>query len=283
MSKGIVKFYYATEKEEGKVIDSNSRIEKRLKELAEKAAAMPAVMDSDGDYSQEMDPDGFMEGLDAVHLDALTADEEAVNPEDIIAEAQQKADEIVATAEQLAREYKENSRREAEIECARIRADAKQEGYQSGIQDAQNEYFDRMKALELKEAEMMATYETAIDELEPQFVQTITDIYEHIIKVDFSEYQTLLLQLVNDTIKGCESSRSFIVHISPEDYSGISQDQKEELQAAAPSAKVDIVEDMAVIRNQCLLETDNGVIDCGLDTQLRELKKKLMLLAYSPN
>ena len=29
------------------------------------------------------------------------------------------------------------------------------------------------------------------------------------------------------------------------------------------------------------IETDGGIFDCGLGTQLSELKKRLMLLAYS--
>ena len=46
------------------------------------------------------------------------------------------------------------------------------------------------------------------------------------------------------------------------------------------STTVDVVEDAAVAKNECMIETENGIYDCGLGTQLDELRKKLMLLAF---
>ena len=49
---------------------------------------------------------------------------------------------------------------------------------------------------------------------------------------------------------------------------------------ASPSSSIEIVEDNTLSKNECLIETENGVFDCGLGTQLAELKQKLMLLSY---
>lgn len=287
MSKGILKFYNTNEQSESKVIDSNSRMEKRLKELKSMPQKSAPVR---YEVEQEMydGDDTFSEGLDAEALDALTMDEEfegsviKANPEEEILAARAKADEIVATAEQLAIEYKENARREADIESARIKADAKQAGYQEGLVAAQAEYESKMRELEEQAQMLEYEYQNAFEQLEPEFVQTITDIYEHIFKVDFSEYKLFLSQLVTDAMRGSGGSNAFLVHFSSEDFPNITSEHREMLEAAAPGSKVEIVEDIALGRNQVLLETDNGVLDCGLDTQLNELKRKLMLLAYTP-
>lgn len=35
---------------------------------------------------------------------------------------------------------------------------------------------------------------------------------------------------------------------------------------------MDIIEDMTLAKNECMIETDNGIFDCGLGTELSELK-----------
>jgi flagellar assembly protein FliH len=50
---------------------------------------------------------------------------------------------------------------------------------------------------------------------------------------------------------------------------------------AAGVSSVDVVEDMTLSKNDCMIETDGGIFDCSLGTQLTELKQKLMLLAWS--
>ena len=43
---------------------------------------------------------------------------------------------------------------------------------------------------------------------------------------------------------------------------------------------VEVVEDATLGKNDCLIETENGIFDCGLGTQLAELRQKLKLLSY---
>ena len=43
---------------------------------------------------------------------------------------------------------------------------------------------------------------------------------------------------------------------------------------------VDIVEDMTMRQGDCMIETANGIFDCGIDTQLSAIKKRLTLLSY---
>lgn len=294
MSRNLVKFYNTNDNPEKKEIDTNARMERILKEVAQEARRKPAPASFVSAVAGENAEAGFVEGLDADQIEALMADEDefgnvikAVDPEEeaerIRLEAQAKADEIVATAEQLAREFKENSRREAEIECARIRTDAKNEGYQDGVSQAQSEYAAQFEDLNYKAAALEQEYQELCSSLEARFISTLADIYEHIFKVDLAEYEPLVARILADTIHNVESSKAYIVHVSAEDYPSISMEQKTMLEEAAPGCSVDVVQDIALGPNQCLLETDNGVFDCGLDTQLKELRRRLMLLSFNPD
>ena len=58
--------------------------------------------------------------------------------------------------------------------------------------------------------------------------------------------------------------------------------QKKVLEAAAthPDSIVEVIEDISLSKNQCFIETDGGIFDCGLDTELTELSNKLKVLSY---
>lgn len=291
MSRNLVKFYNTNEQEETRVIDANGMMEMALARAAEAQEGRAAFVSFD-EESESVVPDGeFAEGLDAEALAALTSDRgtviKAADPqkeaEEIIAAAQEKADAIVADAEQLAQEYKDNTRRETDIECGRLKVEAKDNGYKEGFASAVAEYEDRMRSLDIRQASLEQEYESKFASLEADFVRTITGIYEHIFKVDLSDYHSILLELIASTMREVEYSKTYIVHVSADDYSSIGETERESLCAAAPGCDVEVVEDIALGLNQCMVETDNGVFDCGLDTQLRELRKKLMLLSYNPD
>ena len=101
------------------------------------------------------------------------------------------------------------------------------------------------------------------------------------LQVELAQYQPILAQLISDAMMHVEGSKSYIVHVSKEDYPEIGTAQRTLLEESAPGCSVDVVEDIGLSRNQCMLETDNGVFDVGLDRQLTELRNKLMILSYS--
>jgi flagellar assembly protein FliH len=75
--------------------------------------------------------------------------------------------------------------------------------------------------------------------------------------------------------------RSLLVHVSKEDYPYISMQKKQLVsESVSSSTEVDIVEDASLSKNECFIETEAGIFDCGLGTQLSELSQKLKLLSY---
>ena len=71
------------------------------------------------------------------------------------------------------------------------------------------------------------------------------------------------------------------MHISSLDYPYVSMEKKL-LEGAlpSPSATLELVEDTTLGHNECMIETEGGIFDCSLGTQMAELKKRLKLLAY---
>ncbi len=274
MSKGLVKqMFMVVQSEEKRVIDANELLKQRQDELAR--------------WQREADEAGFVSGLAAEELELGEEDGESniiksrESAEQILGNAQAEAQAALEAAGAEAERIIEEARAQALAEKNQILTEAQQQGYSEGYAKAQAEGDAIRREYQEKEEQLELFYQQQIEELEPQMVDTISAIYEHIFHVELSSYRDLLGHLISDTLRKLEGGHDFMVHVSKEDYPYVSMQKKQILAGAvAANCNVEVVEDLTLAKNECLIETDSGIYDCGLGTQLEEVKKKLMLLAF---
>ena len=232
---------------------------------------------------------GFSEGLGAENIDLLFDAEDGgtVLKSASLQEKELLDQELEAAREELlmTRTQAERMLSEAQDEIGRQSAKAREEARSQGYEEGRRQGLLEIEALKqeyfLKEKELEQEYEQKMLELEPAFVEHLTGIYEHIFRVDLSAYNKLVRHLLVDAIQKMGDYRNYIIHVSKEDYPGVSG-AKEQLQeeAGAGGAGFEIVADVTLGRSQCVIETEGGVYDCSLGTELAELKRKLRLLSY---
>ena len=267
LKKGFTKL----SEDDARVIDTNELVAKRIRELSAKM--------------QKESNTGFVSGLAADKVEAPVTDPEEEKTEftpsgnvikagedlqKLKEDAEAEAQKIVEDARAQAESILQDARSQAEAERADIQEAARRQGQQEAQAEA-----DRTEAA--REAE----YQKRLDELEPEFVDTITGIYEHIFHVDLHSYREVLCYLISTTMRKSEDNRSFLIHVSKEDYPYVSMQKKQiSAGAVAPNATVEIVKDITLGKGECLIETEGGIFDCGLGTQLSELRQKLKLLSY---
>ena len=196
-------------------------------------------------------------------------------------DAEAEAQKIVEDARAQAESILQDARSQAEAERADIQEAARRQGQQEAQAEADRTEAAREAEYQKKTAGLEAEYQKRLDELEPEFVDTITGIYEHIFHVDLHSYREVLCYLISTTMRKSEDNRSFLIHVSKEDYPYVSMQKKQiSAGAVAPNATVEIVKDITLGKGECLIETEGGIFDCGLGTQLSELRQKLKLLSY---
>ena len=288
MSKNLYKAaWVVVSGDEKHVIDSNSLMEKRMEELE-------VLRRAGGQQPEEGyeggDAEGFMGGLGAEAVDALLSDrdggsgiikaapaEPVPDLEEIRAQAQQMIDDAQAHIDEM------QQAAESEIEAKRRWAmeEGKKEGYGEGYRKGIAEADVMKQQLIAEKQQLEEEYERLIEELEPKFIDAITAVYSHIFGVELMDNRDILVHLVDSTLRQVESSRTFIVHVSKEDYPFVNM-QKQSLAegAAAGRGTVEIIEDITLGQGECMIETEGGIFDCGIDTQLTELNKKKQVLSY---
>ncbi len=279
----LLKGYFVNVEDDSRVVDVSALLETRMREEEEKRARLAHIEE------ESYNSDEFFEGLPAENIDALIDEdsESAVIKSNNDAELQRIQSEVESAKEEL-----ENCRIEADrvISEARIEAEelkktayeeGRAEGYEVGVNEGMASVESMKAELNSRADELENDYQNKITALEPQFVDALTDIYEHIFKVNLDTYRNVVASLLIDTINNTDGARNIIVHIAKDDFQRITA-QKEEIltETGMMDDNVDFVQDATLAPASCLIETENGVFDCSLETELKELKRKLMLLAY---
>lgn len=279
-SPNLYKFNQVVLKDsEARVIDSNERVAKRIAELSQ--SLKNSIEEEEGTNF----PEEFSDGIEAAQVSQLLDDEgsnvikaepvyEGPTPEELLAQARE---EIAIMMEQ-ARSEAEQLRQQAYEEGA---AKGQAEGYDKGCQEAENLKEQLKREYEEKEAQLAGIYQEKITEIEPELIDVLTDIYEHIFHVKIADYRDVVVHLLGNTLRKMEGSSEYLIHVSKEDIPFVSMQKEALLEAGGvANAHFDIVEDLTLKKNQCLIETENGIFDCSLGIELKELKKQLLLLSY---
>ena len=288
-----------------RIIDSNARAEARLKELAMELAVQCG---EEPDFA-----DGFTQGISAVEVSQLIRDGEGnfvgdqqdgvgiLKPEYGAAPPQsgQMQEELIAEAEAQIEQMRAEAMAEIEQTRVQIIEEAKSEGYQQGFEQGQNDGFaqghqDGLDSVtqereqlhaeaEQVRASLEEEYARKIKELEPIFIDTLTGIYEHIFHVSLKNSRELIVYLIQNTMRNIETGGTYLIHVSKEDYPFASMQKRELIKGTNIAIEnVELLEDVTLGKNECMIETGNGVFDCSLGTQLEALNEELRLLSYEP-
>lgn len=199
--------------------------------------------------------------------------------EGILAAANEEAERILEEARQMAEGIVNKANEETEA----IKNDAAQSGYNDGCikaeakieemrQELDNEYNQRKEELERE-------YEEKKANIEPELVDILTDVFKKVTLTVAEDNQEIIMHLINGVMRNADSSHNFIIKVSPDDYKFLINNQGKLYVAMSKEVNIDILEDPTMKRNECIIETDTGVFNCGLDIELDNLIKDLKLLS----
>lgn len=254
-----------------KVIDYNALIEEKLGELEKK-------MKKDLANSQNPQENGneFMAGLTAEKVEMLLDDEEVqdeeiqLSPQQLLEDAKTQADEIIKQAEQTAENLKQQAYHEG-----------KKQGYDEGYAHAMADVETLKLEVEAHRKETDDKYQRQLEEMEPVLVDTIVNVVQKVFKIKFEDSKNIIVHLVRNTIGQIENSREYIIKVSKTDYPYVVKYKEIIEKSVVQASNISIVEDVMLAKNQCMIETDGGVFDCSLDTQLDNLIKTLKILSLN--
>ena len=278
--------YVSYDQSEARIIDSNELANRKIEAFQEQEMKRQrAQMLQEEPSYDTAEGDDFIPGIDMEQLSQLTEDQnmlesvpdpqfdmEAMQAEiDLkLQQAQEKADMIVQDAMEQANQIRNDA-------MERGRNEGYNAGYQEGVAAA-----EALKdEIEQQRGDLEKEYQQIVDELEPEMVDILTQIYEHVFNIELREDKGIILHLLKTTLSRIEPGNDLIVHVSSDDYDDV-MDERDTLQAAitSPNTTMEIIEDPLLKENECMIESDSGVFDCSLGVELSEITRKLKLLSF---
>lgn len=255
--------------EETRVIDYNAVITEKLEEIRRKLA-LENSGESDGEGTGE-----FVEGLAVQTLEL----EPQPDPQEELDKARAEAEELLANARAEAEQIRAQAQAEAERLCEQARENGMQEGYAEGSQKAREEMEEMQQQLAREDDLRKEEYNQQLKQMEPELVDVILDVVSRVTCVFAQEKRDIILHLVENALEHVESSRQFLIHVSKEDYAFLAEQKETLLAQLSQSTELDIIKDATLAPAQCLIETDGGIFDCSLDTQLNGLMADIKALS----
>ena len=277
----VMKGGYVTVAPQGKVtINGNVFVERRLEELRARVTQTTAP------GMQE----GFSEGLDPLKVERLIEDPEAEN--NLIkaggAATKEEIENMLAWAKTEAEQIIEEARKEAEGIKAAAMEEGHREGYDAGYRQAEEEcraaYDKKERECEQRAIAAEQAFQQKEQTLEPLLVEKLSEIFAHVTGARLENDNRAVLYLLNRALGGVDSSKHYIVHVSGTDYDTVREHKKDVAKGTGILPEnFEIVEDGSLETGGCLIESDSGIWDCSLGTQLKLLVQQLKILSYDGN
>ncbi|MCC3357474.1 flagellar assembly protein FliH [Bacillus sp. REN16] len=201
----------------------------------------------------------------------------------ILDEAKQQADKIVKDAIAYSNSIRQQAlveKREWEEEKQDLYQKTLEEGFQAGMtkgkEQGYQEYTDLLSEARRIIESSKYDYDQYLDSSEEDILRLAITVAEKIIGIQLSEQPAVFSYLVKKALKEVKEHSGITIQLNPRFYQ-IVIEQKEELTALLGQESNLFVfpnEDLGEV--DCVIESSFGKIDASVDTQLSEIKEKLL-------
>jgi flagellar assembly protein FliH len=176
-------------------------------------------------------------------------------------------------------------------DAERIREQARREGYQRGYDDG---YHDGAReAQQRADAELQQTLETLrahlqqviqgvhtqqeayLKHAEAQMLDLALEVARKVVREELKLQPAHVLAIVRDTLRRVQGFGRLRIRVNPLDVDLLRQNRPSLLQVVDGVEGIEIVEDRRVDQGGCVIETEQGVYDARIRTQLGEIERVL--------
>ncbi len=245
--------------------------EEKLRELQE----MEPQYDEDGNLIEPELPEDFDEE-DFFQEDVIQNQEP---DEDYVAMAREEAEEIIAQANAQAQDILDAAQSQANAMKSHAEAEGHQAGYDKGYQESIMKQTEMEADIERQRKAMMDDIAEKEKNMEKELVDAVCGVVEKVFLAKFGDDKNIIFHLLDNVISNVDSSKSFIIRVNEQNMEFL-RSKKDELQTkVGQEVSLDIVLDPLLNDSQCMVETDGGLFDCSMDTEMRNLIKEIKALS----
>lgn len=160
----------------------------------------------------------------------------------------------------------------AQEEADSIKESAAKEGYRAGLEQAEND----ICLLRAKIADFVCAKKEVFEYIAPDILEISVDIARKIIKKEVEQNPQVILDSIVEVMRTISKDESRItVKLNPLQVDLVRTELPEYISSMGIEAKINVVGDDSIAEGGCILNTNNGIVDASLDTQLEIVKEAL--------
>ena len=160
----------------------------------------------------------------------------------------------------------------AQEEAEIIKKSAFEEGYNKGLENAK----DDIETLRKDIVGFMKAPKEVFEYIAPDILEISVDIAKKIIKKEVESDPQVLINTIVDVLKTVSKSEPKInIRVKPKAVQFIKDTLPNITYQYGIEANINIVADPSIEEGGCVLQTNNGIVDASIDTQLEIIKKAL--------
>jgi len=279
LSNLIKSVYFNVAQDDKRIIDSDSHVDEYIPNIFSAPVERQEINDFQAmSFDEETEHNvEFQDGMNVIKVDDMLEEEKQKLSEEnekaaakIIEEAQAKADQMINDANEYAETIKNNAYEEGMnqgLEEGKVRAKAEQEQLKAEFDEECSKRYDEI-----------SKYENSLEE---KFADIMISLISKITGVLCEDRKDVIIFLIDNALHNVSKSKNITIRVSNEDFANVNSAKDKLKEKLSSDTELDIAEDSNLSENQCIIETDSGIIDCSLDAQIDNLKEKIRLISLS--
>lgn len=161
----------------------------------------------------------------------------------------------------------------AQEESENIKKSAFEEGYRLGLEKATAD----IEAFKGQFSDFMNARKDVFEYIAPDILEISVDIAKKIIKKELESDPQVLLNMIIDVLKSVSKNEPKItIKVRPQSVQFIKDTIPNITYQYGIDSKINIVADPSIDEGGCILQTNNGIVDVSVDTQVEIIKKALV-------
>jgi len=266
----IIKSSFISFSDQKKTIEVVSKNDKNIINPNFENKEKEESFEDNSDEEQESN-DGEVDFIneDRIQEDENLQEEEPSHQMDIVEQAYLEAEEILNSAKNEAQE---------------IQQKAYEEGYEQGYNEGAlkfQEIEEQLKAeLELKLDDMDRNQREFLERTQPQIAMIIQKLVEKMIGICRFD-KDIILFLIKCGLEEVELYGDLIIRVSAEDFDEVIENKDILSENFSEKIVFEVLKDSKLKKNDCVIETSMGSVNCGLEERMNGLIRNLKLIEES--
>jgi len=158
----------------------------------------------------------------------------------------------------------------AQEEAGTIKDTAAKEGYKAGLEQAKDDVQQVRIAIE----QFLKAKQEVFEYIAPDILEISVDIARKIVKKEIGQDPQVLLETILDVLKAISKDETKIsIKVNPAQLNLTKESIPEIISTSGVDAKINVYADANIDIGGCIVQTNNGVVDATINTQLEIIKE----------